>query len=469
MIQSAPIYRLPMSRSTLVFALLTLWLGACQPVAPPVVTPTHTPHPTQTSTPSASPSPDGSETHEGAITASCPALTGNVLSELQTLERQVSQLRGLSPLDPIARQLLPPDEVQTRIVNEFLITYTAEQSEAESFLFHRLGLLPEDIDLRQLYADLLNEQLAGFYDPALDEMVIVCDGAFGGIERFTYAHEYVHTLQDQTFDVERSLAYNDADCEGDSQRCIAARALLEGDASLLQEQWLRQFSSEDDLDDLASFFSTFAMPVYESAPPFVQADFTFPYLEGLFFVRSQYLKDGWASVDQLYLNPPHSTEQILHPERYPWDEAIVFDAPPLSALEELGWEITFRYTLGEWILLQSLLPHLSEDDARLAAEGWGGDIVLLLENPLEDQTSVVQLVQWDTMRDAHEFTAAYKAYGQLRFGEADELTPTSAKWTGADFSIVLERQSNQTLILMGPADDLVSIRTALFLPFRPQP
>jgi hypothetical protein len=223
------------------------------------------------------------------------------------------------------------------------------------------------------------------------------------------------------------------------------------------------------LDHLASFFSAFTMPVYESAPAFIQADFTFPYLEGLFFVRSQYLKDGWASVDQLYQNPPQSTEHILHPERYPWDEAIILDIPHLPALEDAGWEIIYREVLGEWVLLHSLLQTLPEDAARLAAEGWGGDLVLLLDNPMHDQHSVALLVQWDTMRDAHEFTAAYKTYGQLRFGEADELTPTSAEWMGTGFGVLLERQSNQTLILMGPADTLAGIRAAIPLPLRRQP
>jgi hypothetical protein len=80
------------------------------------------------------------------------------------------------------------------------------------------------------------------------------------------------------------------------------------------------------------------------------------------------------------------------------------------------------------------------------------------------------LIQWDSMRDAHEFSAAYKNYGDLRFGEADLSTRSSAEWTMGDISGLLERQSNQTLIILTSSPtDLHALRDAVTLPVHALP
>jgi hypothetical protein len=392
-----------------------------------------------------------------------------MLSEMRSIEAEVSQLRGFQPLDPVERRLVTTDQLRTYVLDEFLADYTAQDAQTDADMLFMLGLLPEVLDLRQLYTDLYSEQIAGYYDTENDEMVVVCESGFSGVERLTYAHEFVHTLQDQHFGFETGLEYSDTACEGNSQRCAATRALFEGGAALLQEQWLRMFAQPEDLEDLAFFFSSFTMPVYESAPHYIQADFTFPYLEGLFFVRSLYLKDGWATVDDAFLNPPQSTEQILHPERYPWDDVVALRFPGLSSLSEHGWEITYQDVLGEWTLRKMLEVFLPENEASVAAEGWGGDFIILLDNPELEAQAMLQLIQWDSMRDAHEFTAAYQDYGVLRYGEAARVSTTSAEWTSSEINVLFERQSNQTLIILSSSEELQTLRDALTLPMRALP
>jgi hypothetical protein len=388
---------------------------------------------------------------------------------MRSIEAEVSQLRGFQPLDPVERRLVTTDQLRTYVLDEFLADYTAQDAQTDADMLFMLGLLPEVLDLRQLYTDLYSEQIAGYYDTENDEMVVVCESGFSGVERLTYAHEFVHTLQDQHFGFETGLEYSDTACEGNSQRCAATRALFEGGAALLQEQWLRMFAQPEDLEDLAFFFSSFTMPVYESAPHYIQADFTFPYLEGLFFVRSLYLKDGWATVDDAFLNPPQSTEQILHPERYPWDDVVALRFPGLSSLSEHGWEITYQDVLGEWTLRKMLEVFLPENEASVAAEGWGGDLIILLDNPELEAQAMLQLIQWDSMRDAHEFTAAYQDYGVLRYGEAARVSTTSAEWTSSEINVLFERQSNQTLIILSSSEELQTLRDALTLPMRALP
>lgn len=456
-----------MRRFFLLFLLVAILMASCQTTA------SSTPVPSATST-DLPPMPTETalevEDLDQTPTPSCPRIEGELLTEMQTIEDQVIQLRGLQPARVVERKLFTSEDLRLNVTDDFLADYTVEEAQTDSKMLFLLGLLPQDFDLRQLYIDLLNEQVAGFYDTELEEMVVICGVGFGGMERLTYAHEYVHTLQDQRYDFETGLAFSDAACEDDSQRCVGTQALFEGDATLLQEQWLRQFATEQDLEEMLQFFSTFAMPVYESAPEFIQDDFTFPYLQGLFFVRSLYLQGGWAAVDNAYLNPPQSAEQILHPERYPQDEPVMFEPPDLSSLSEGGWEVMLEDVLGEWLLRKMLETHLPKDEAETSAAGWGGDIVLMLENATLDDTSLLLLIQWDTMRDAHEFVSGFKQYGELRFGEADQVSSTSAEWSSGDLGASIERLSNQTLILLtSSSTNLETLQTALSLPLRARP
>jgi hypothetical protein len=457
-----------MLRSMTLLLLISILLGACQTTTPAPIPTQPEPTASHTATPSLeSTAPVGAD--DESSSASCPPIEGDTFSEMHSIETEVSQLRGFQPLHPVERRLFTADQLRTYVLEEFLADYTAQEAKADAKILFMLGLLPEILDLRQLYTDLFSEQIAGFYDTENDEMVVVCESGFSGVERLTYAHEFVHALQDQHFGFETGLAYSDTACEDSSQRCAATQALFEGDATLLQEQWLRRFARAEDLEDLALFFSSFTMPIYESAPHYVQADFTFPYLEGLFFVRSLYLKDGWASVDDAFLNLPQSTEQILHPERYPWDNVVTLEIPDLSPLSEHGWEIAYQDVLGEWTLLKMLEVYLPESEASLAAEGWGGDFVILLDNPDLGAQAVIQLIQWDSMRDAHEFTAAYQDYGEMRYGEAVGFSTTRFDWASGDIHILFERHSNQTLIIQSTSEDLQAIRDALTLPVRALP
>ena len=42
----------------------------------------------------------------------------------------------------------------------------------------------------------------------------------------------------------------------------------------------------------------------------------FPYLRGMVFCAKLTNDGGWKAIDEAYRNPPLSTEQILHPEKY---------------------------------------------------------------------------------------------------------------------------------------------------------
>ncbi len=442
-----------------------LTLNSCQSSARPTtvtVSPT-TASPTPTET-AASPTPSPAPEVTGPST--CSPLDEELRSQMSEIESQVIQLRGLLPSESVSRSLLTSDQLRERVIQDFLGDYTHEDALQDVRLLSLLGLIEPGIDLWQLYADLLTEQVAGFYDTETDGMIVVCGSGFGGVERLTFAHEYTHALQDQTYDIRDGLQYNNDACDTDSERCFAVQALIEGDATLLQEQWLRTFARDEDRSDLLEFFADFDMPVFDSAPAYIQSELTFPYFWGLHFVRSLYLEGGWAAVDTAYQHPPLSSEQILHPERYPKDSPVDLVSPNLADELNSDWETTGHDMLGEWATRLFLNEYLPIDQASLAAEGWGGDLLLFFYQE-EGVEALVLITQWDTIRDAHEFSAAFHAYGLARFGDPEISSTTSAQWAYENGISYFERVSNQTLWILAPDKQALDVlQKAIPLPVR---
>jgi hypothetical protein len=399
----------------------------------------------------------------------CVPLDADVRSQMDEIENQVATLRGLRPIRAVDRVLLTQGELRQRVIDDFLDDYTEQDALDDARVLNLFGLLEPGFDLWNFYVDLFSEQVAGFYDDTVEEMAIVCGTGFKAPERITFAHEFAHALQDQSHDFEEELAYTDETCELDSERCAALQALVEGDATLLEEQWLQIYALEQDLVELFEFFGELDTPVYDSAPNFIRQDLLFPYMAGRNFVNAIYLEGGWAAVDAAYDNPPLSTEQILHPERYPLEAPIVLQQPDLVDTLGADWREVDRDVLGEWFTQLVLDQHIHKADAADAAAGWGGDIYQAFYDERTGEGLLLLVTQWDTMRDVHEFYTAFREYGDARFGDRTTSSTYSTTWEGDMGYALLERSSNQTLWILSPnADTAVLLREALTFPVKQQ-
>jgi hypothetical protein len=238
-------------------------------------------------------------------------------------------------------------------------------------------------------------------------------------------------------------------CPDDLDACLARRALIAGDAALAAEQWQRTFGADRSILP--------ASPVVCDARPEPAAAtaaglpqlLSFPTEAGLAFVRARYLAGGWAAVDAVYADPPHSTEQILHPERYLQDAPRSPDLNDLSPSLGAGWITKDTGVLGEWRTLLALRAHLEPDDAGTAAAGWGGDRYAILAGPSPGSAAWLLLTRWDTVRDAHEFFGAFRSYGEARFG-TPRRTSTSLVWEIEDTVVILLVGNDQTLWIQAP-------------------
>jgi len=355
---------------------------------------------------------------------------------------------------------LPQADLRQRVMEDFFADYTIENSQEDALILYLFGFLENDFDLYNLYLDLYSEQIAGFYDDETREMVVVQGEAFTGSEKMTYAHEFTHALQDEAFDLKNGLKLDEEYCLQDSEYCAAVQALVEGDATLTETLWFLEHSSTQDKRDILELYDNYQSPIFDSAPAFLQEDFLFAYSQGLEFVQSLYDEGGFSAVDAAYLNPPLSTEQILHPDRYPDDIPARVDLPDFSENLGEGWEEIDRNSLGEWytylLLAKGYDPsfRINEDQTRISAEGWGGDQYLVYCNTEISQEILVYRSDWDTEKDASEFWDQFVKYGNNRWGQVEVSAKDYFQWIEDDQVITISLQSNQVLWVIAADDDL---------------
>jgi hypothetical protein len=392
-----------------------------------------------------------------------------ILSQMQEIEAQVETLRGLNSTESVERTLLTSQQLRQNVIDDLLVDYTEQDAVDDAIVLSLFGLLEREFELHDFYIDLYSEGIAGYFDDEVQRMYVLQGAEFGGPERITYAHEFVHALQDQRFDLDEGLGFNDETCAEDSERCAALSALIEGDATLLEEQWLRTYATSQDLIDLMEYYDAFEFPFFDSAPRFIQEDLFFPYLIGAEFVRELYDEAGWAGVDQAYLDPPVSTEQILHPDRYPNDVPVALVEPELAEMLGSGWREVDRDVLGEWFTRLVLEEFVGSNDAFVGAEGWGGDYYLAFEQEGSGQGILILVTVWDTVRDAHEFYAAFRLYADARFGERVVSSTTETVWDGDASFVSFSLQGDQTLWILAPDEKLAGIvRSAVPFPAQEQ-
>lgn len=192
---------------------------------------------------------------------------------------------------------------------------------------------------------------------------------------------------------------------------MAALSLVEGDAVLLQTNYMLSGLTKDELQALLIESEEAESRQFENAPEFIKEDLLFPYLEGFTFAMTRFGNGGWQSVNQMYDDLPQSTEQILHPEKYVGerDEPQEVTLPDLATVLGSGWTRLDTDVLGELYVRIYLDTHVVEATSKAAAAGWDGDRYAYLKNDAGDGLLVWESV-WDSQSDAREFFEAYGAF-----------------------------------------------------------
>ncbi len=381
-----PAVRLTHRFAPIAVACLLLAAG-CTPA--PTATPTSTPAPP----PSASP-------------AASQVSAAEIYARIRS---QVEVIRGLQPTNDVDPVTIDAAQLRTNLETEFDKENTVDALRFSEETLIALGLLPPGSSLRKLTLDFSAGQVAGYYSPDRKQLFVVSrSGALGPAEEVTYAHEFTHQLQDQTFD----LSKLGLDSANQSDRALAQLAVVEGDAVSVQTRWTVENLTAEELGQLlTASLDPAAIDALRNAPPYLRDTALFPYQDGFAFVSSRIAAGGYSAVDAVFADLPKSTEQVLPPEKYAAGEAPVEVKLPadLAAKMGAGWKVAGEDTLGELILQLWLTGNgVTAATARMAAAGWGGDRLALLRGPSGD-LRVGFRSGWGTAGDAEEFAAAATA------------------------------------------------------------
>ncbi len=309
--------------------------------------------------------------------------------------------------------------------------------------FEALFLIGEDQDSIAVQNQNTGASVLGFYSSSRNAIVLISENRSNlQVNEGTLVHELVHALQDQRFNLSR---YDARTRDGAN----AESGLIEGDASLVEFRYQNRCQeggpwngtclsppdsgSSGSLANIGTYFVKFQ-----------------PYSDGPAFITTLYQQGGWEAVNAAYEDPPESSAQVIHPEKYPeqtprnvtiedrqsedWERVRPPNRPDYGEVGEAALTSMLVFPLydsdgqariispDDWLNRTqggeiSDFDPLNYDNEFTA--GWAGDRLHVYENEANETAYVWRLV-WETPRDAEEFTAGYTRVLEYWGGEETE-------------------------------------------------
>ena len=327
-----------------------------------------------------------------------PAQAGPAPQAIAQAEQEVQQVRELRYLHPVAVDPVTHRQLVTGLDQSFDHSYPVGLMGRRSLAWQAIGVLPKGSSLRADVHAYLSGQVIGYYDPSSGQLVFIGSDNPSPVERLTLAHELTHADDDQHFHLKRLNGIENACAD---ERMMAALGAVEGSAVYFSLQVAQTFFTPGDLAKLA--FGGGGSPPGD-VPPFVQTLETWPYIDGPRFIRALRDAGGIDGVNAALRRFPESTEQVIHPEKFPNDRPVDVQVPDLGPALGSGWRDLDVMDVGEEWLRAMLALRLDSAQAASAADGWGG----AQYRAWTDGTHVAVLLEtaWDTGPDATQFLAA---------------------------------------------------------------
>ncbi|MFC4551388.1 MULTISPECIES: Hvo_1808 family surface protein [Halorussus] len=351
--------------------------------------------------------------------------------------------------------------------------------------FEALFLVNESADSIAVQNRNRGSNVLGFYSPRADRIVVIAENAKSlRIDELTLAHELMHAWQDQQYNLT-------GDPFGAKLRdqVNARNGLIEGDASYTERLYERQCKQGtwDCLQrpsDQRAQTNLANMGIYLLKYQ--------PYSDGPAFVRLVQNVGGWDAVNALYENPPASTEQVIHPERYEadpptnvtladqtggdWSRVRAPNRPGYGSLGEAGLMAMFIYPYyhsggqsrvippSQWFNRNESGEIKTFDPLDYKSQyttGWDGDRLHVYRNG-SGELGYVWKLAWDSPQDARQFVAGYRKV--LRYWGAEQVGENT--WRIADsgfadaFHVAVE--GNVVTITNAPTvDQLSAVRSSV--------
>ena len=322
---------------------------------------------------------------------------------IMEVEDEVEAVRDLRYDRPVNVEPITDREMDRRLAKYFEAYYPEEFYDRRSLAWQTIGALPADVDYLEALDAYQQGQVLGFYNSQNEELVYTGDADLDRFEQFVLAHELTHAIDDQHFDLDRlddmAIACQDEPFE-------AALGVVEGSANHFATQVILRFPNP----------TTGEIPAggdTSGVPPMITELQAYPYTDGQRFVDAIADEGGTDAVDEALRSFPTTTEQVLHPAKYPDEQPQDLDVPDFAPTFGEGWQDLDVMVVGELWLRVLLGLRLGDASASMAAAGWDGGIYRAWSDG--DDVAVALVTAWDTPADASAFADALR--GWMRDGD----------------------------------------------------
>ena len=329
-----------------------------------------------------------------------PTAFDGVVAELRSF---VERERGLAFLRPVPVQLQSDDD----FVATLRRLQRRRRGDADASVLinvvRALGLVDGPFDASVLDAGA-EEGVLGFYDSERRRLHVRGDAATPAVRR-VLVHELTHALDDQHFGLERPHLERRED-----EAALGFAALVEGDAVRVEERYFESLTPED---RRAADVEADAIGTDPDLPRVFEVLLAFPYDAGAAFVAALAGAGGPERINAAFANPPTTSEQVLHPDRYLGEEPGKEVTAPVA-----DGRVVDRGQLGELGLRLLLQEGLDRGAAARGADGWGADRSVAWANG--EQTCVRDHVVMDTPGDRDELVEGLRAWATRNPGAVVE-------------------------------------------------
>jgi hypothetical protein len=342
---------------------------------------------------------------------------------MRTMLASVEAARGLKATKPVPGAFLKRSELIARVKEHVSRELPPKAIHNEGLSLMLFGFVPTSFDYEAAEYQLLEDQLAGYYEPS-DRTMYMASDLDQQEATATLAHELVHALQDQRWDLEARSKYT----PGDGDRSEAVSALAEGDAtSAMFDVMIARVAPGLGKTALDIPDSTFVEQIRDgmthgpaaTAPHIMRSSLAAPYVYGTRFVNLLRRRGGWSSVDRAWDDAPTTSEQILHVEKWLAHERPMHVPAPTFGSLGLGWTVADEDSEGELGARLAFEEWMDPSSAAETSDGWGGDRAVLLSDG--ERSAFAWRLRFDPGKTRDERAA--RAYSFLAGAFSKKLGP----------------------------------------------
>lgn len=340
-------------------------------------------------------------------------------AQIEPIAVDLTRISGMPLKHPVPCDFISKDRINKFLNDRVKDVAKPEEIRAEELTLKKFGLVPQDFNLAKNTVDLLTEQAAAFYDYDKKKL-FVTDSTPSDTREPVLAHEIAHALADQSYNLARFIRQGRKSDDGSTARL----AVMEGQATWLMSEFLARKIGQSlkDSPTLLAMMSSVndagagQYPVYDSSPLYLRLSLVFPYTKGMLFQNALYQRDGQYGFAEVFLKPPVSTQQILHPEKYFGGVKPAEPDLPEATLPK-GYKSLVGGTLGELEHSVMLEQFSGKEVAETLAPHWRGCEFQLLENKKAARVVLLYAAEWDTEDAAREYFRAYRRQLQKKWKE----------------------------------------------------